>query len=289
MNNKTTSKEVKKFDFKDPGRLPLGVKRKLEEVHNKFAENLSDFFKNFSMGKIEVISCPAQKLSSGSALAECKNNEFSFIFELDNDHKGRLTIEEATAAQILNYYLGYAKEKKIIGSRLTRIEQQALSGMVTELLERLRSAWFDDLKIGAVNHASGKIPTQQDELVIARLSVKIEDVQGDIKLVYPFSSVDNVRYCNSDSVPGRKEKLKALLQDLDVEVSCVLGNAETPGNAPLKLTLNQVTVLKPGDIILMNEEPNTEVTLSIQDKNKFKGIPGVSRGKQSMKITSVVS
>ena len=112
---------------------------------------------------------------------------------------------------------------------------------------------------------------------------------GEIEIGYPLSFLDEVCTGDLSSSMESKQKIKELIEDSELELTCILGKVETHGHASLRLTLNQVSELKPGDVILMDREGDSEVIISIQEKNRFRGVPGIYNGRKGVKIVSIFS
>lgn len=280
-------KEVKPFDFRQIRRLSPRIEKKLEEVNLQFAQNLVPLFKTIIGESKEEVLVSSQRAEIESSFVEKNRERFDFAFQLDSRQDGRLALDKNLASQLLCFYLGYPDRERVSQEKLTRIEEGALLQLSKDIVKELQNAWAKDLSIGKLS--SGYRKGLEDGLVVSKFSVKFGMTSGEIEISYPFSVLDKVHTGDLSSSMESKQKIKELIEDSEVELSCFLGKVGAYCNTPLQLTLSQVAELKPGYIILMDREGDSEVIISIQEKNGFRGIPGIYNGRKGVKIVSTFS
>lgn len=281
-------KEVKPFDFRQIRKLPPRMEKKLDEVNLRFAQNLVLLFKTIIGESKEEILVSSQRAGLEPIVIEKSEEKLDFTFQLDFRQDGRLALEKNLASRLLCFYLGYPAGEKISPAKLSKIEESVLFQLVEGIVKELQNAWAEGIKIDNLTFCYGKAP-EQERLVVSRFSVKCGMASGEIEIGYPFSVLDKVFTGYLSSSMESKQKIEESIEDSEIELTCVLGNIETHSDASLRLTLNQIAELKPGYIILMDKEEDSEVTISIQEKNSFRGIPGIYNGKKGVKIVSTFS
>jgi flagellar motor switch protein FliM len=281
-------KDVKPFDFRQIRRLSPRIEKKLEEVNLRFAQNLVLLFKTTIGESKEEILVSSQKAGLESIMVEKSGEKFDFTFQLDSRQDGRLALDKNLASQLLCFYLGYPDGEKVSPAKLSKIEESALFQLVEGIVKELQNAWAEGIKIDNLTFCYGKEPGQK-RLVVSRFSVKCGMTSGEIQIGYPFSVLDKVCTGDLSLSMESKQKIKELIEDSEVDLTCVLGNVETHSHASLQLTLNQIAELKPGNVILMDREGDSEVTITIQEKNRFRGVPGIYNSRKGVKIVSTFS
>jgi flagellar motor switch protein FliM len=279
MNTLTDVRDIKVSDFKKEEGFPLEVKRKLDEVHHRFAQDLTAFFNRSGIEEMEVTFVRSQYLKPEGQTAEGFEKKFHFVLELDRNQKGALEIDKNTVIHMLTCLLGYADEGKISFNRLTKIEQITLNQLVCDMLRELQSSWRDDLKIGNSLDDFEKEVLAQNELILSEFSLTIGETTGDISVFYPLSAINSALLKNLNQ-EEEQEKIKLFLEDSELDLVYTLGRAS--------LTPDQLLELKPEDIIVLEGESNTEGELLVQSQGKFKGIAGVFKNRKAVKITSAI-
>lgn len=280
-------KKVKPFDFRRVRRLSFTLEKKLDEVNLRFSQNLTRLFSALAGEGKEGILVSPHRTESEPADVEKSAEEFDFVFQIEPGEQGRLMLEKNLASGLLCLYLGYPEGERSSSTKLTRIEEEALSQLVKDMLAELQNAWAEDLKIGELTRGKGE--GSGDELVVSRFSVEPGTTSGKMRIGYPVHVLEKSHTGDSSSRIESREKIRELIEGSEVELACVLGKPETHSHASLRLTLNQIAELKPGYIILMDKEGDSEVTLSIQEKNKFRGLAGSYKDKLGVQIVSAFS
>jgi flagellar motor switch protein FliM len=280
-------KNVRTFDFRQLRRLPPGIEKKLEKVNLRFAQNLVAFFRSIAGESKEEILVSSHQTTLEPFIAEKEAGKFDFTFQIEPGQMGRLALDRNMITGLLCFYLGYPDSKKVSPMNLSKIEMSALFQLVKDMVKELQNAWGEDLSLNELSSGYGKGLAAGP--VVSKFYVKFGTASGEMETGYPLTVLDRISNEASNSKIEFKQRIKELIEDSDVELTCVLGNAETYYHASLHLTLNQIAELKPGNVILTDKEGDSEITALIQEKNKFRGVPGIYKGRKGVKITHVFS
>jgi len=281
-------KDVKPFDFRQIRRLPPRIEKKLEEVNYRFAQNLILLFKTIAGERKEEILVSSQRAGLEPITVKESGEKFDFSFQIESGQLGRFKFDRNLASHLLSFYLGYPTGERVSPGKLTKIEESSLFQLVEGIVKELQNAWTKSIKIDNLNLCYGR-ESGQERLIVSRFSVNCGTISGEIEVGYPLPVLNKVSNEDSSSSMESKQKIKELIEDSEVDLTCVLGNVETHSQASLQLTLNQIAELKPGNVILMDREGDSEVTISIQEKNRFRGVPGIYNSKKGVKIVSTFS
>ncbi|MDP3024748.1 MAG: FliM/FliN family flagellar motor switch protein [candidate division Zixibacteria bacterium] len=281
-------KDVKPFDFRQIRRLPPRIEKKLEEVNYRFAQNLILFFKTIAGERKEEVLVSSQRAGLEPITVKESGEKFDFAFQIESGQLGRFKFDRNLASHLLSLYLGYPTEERVSPGKLTKIEEISLFKLTKKMVTELQNAWIEDIKIDNLNLCYGR-ESGQERLIVSRFSVNCGTISGEIEVGYPLPVLNKVSTEDSSSSIESKQKIKELIEDSEVELTCVLGNVETHSHASLQLTLNQIAELKPGNVILMDREGDSEVTILIQEKNRFRGAPGIYNSRKGVKIVATFS
>ncbi len=278
-------KKVKPFDFRQIRKLSPRTEKKLNEVNIRFAQNLISLVRTIAGEDREEVLVSSHLAELEPVSVEKSAEEFDFTFKIEPGKRCRLALDRNLGIKLVSLCLGHPDGERSSSKELTRLEENALLQLLRDMVKELQNAWAEDLKMGELNFGYGK-RSDKDRLVVSRFAVKFGITSGEMEIGYPLSLFDEIETGDSSTRMEYKQKIKELVEDSEVELTCILGNADTHSHASVQLTLNQIAELQTGNVILMDGEGDFEVTFSIQERNRFRGVPGIYNGKRGVRITS---
>jgi len=127
-------------------------------------------------------------------------------------------------------------------------------------------------------------------VVTAWYEVRLADQTGGISICFPLTVLEEILpkltgQSIFDHRPGRKPTKNTKVQDgqimpMGVEVRAFLGNARVPAR--------DLANLRPGDVIVLNQEVEDSLRVRVGNCERFAGFPG-TRGKRiALRVTGVV-
>ena len=89
-------------------------------------------------------------------------------------------------------------------------------------------------------------------------------------------------FSNMVEVSGEQyaENLEAMIRHVDIPIRAVLGMSS--------ISVGDFVMLQPGDVIRVDTDVDSELDVYVGNIRKFTGLPGYSKDKFAMKITSVI-
>ncbi len=128
-----------------------------------------------------------------------------------------------------------------------------------------------------------------DLVAVVNCEVEIENLTGSVDLVVQLHPLDSIAHALSvnitGQIPGEKESWKQHwlkeLMDMDFEIRGVLGQTEK--------SLKEIRQMKVGDVLVLGQDAASSIPLLIQDVAKFKGMIGVFRGNNAVRLTKDLS
>ena len=125
---------------------------------------------------------------------------------------------------------------------------------------------------------------------IVTMNIKIGDTEGLMNICIPFSCVEpvidklNTKYWFStmkkDDSTDYEEQIESLIKRVDAPIRAVLGKSQ--------VSVNDFLGLQCGDIIRLDTNVNSEMSVYVGNIRKFTALPGSSQDKYAVRITSVI-
>ncbi len=183
---------------------------------------------------------------------------------------------------------------KIEGRDFTSIEQRVIARVVQGVLCDLENAWKPvvplnfQLTRSEVNPQFATIVAPTDLVVVVHFELELDQLIGKIILCLPYSTIEPIRsrlYASfqSDQLEVDVEWLNRLRQrvmDLEVEVMVELGNGTIRGRDLMQLEV--------GDVVVLDKEIQSPLTVKIEGVPKLKARPGICRGNRAFQVTDFI-
>jgi len=288
---------VRPFDFTKQQRIIRGDMPTLDVIN----EHFSQFFRtslSMTLNKTIDVNIASVKVTRfGEFMQTLPLPTSLHIFRM-NPLRGLtlMVIGGRLAISIVELLLGGSVEEhiKLEGRTFTPIESRLIKQIVFKILADLEKAWKPvfPIKIGYLRSefnpqfAGIVIPTEL--VIVIKYSVEIGEIKDSITLCIPYSSIEPIRekLCarfQSDQLERDNtwiERLEKEIKETKVEVCVELANTT--------LEVKDLLNLKKGDIIKLNKDIKSPLTLKVEGIPKFLGCAGVLRGNKAFKINSEI-
>lgn len=177
------------------------------------------------------------------------------------------------------------------GRAFTPIEQRVIQKVVKIGLNDLASAWsgiapIEPEYVGSEMNPQFVTIVAPTELVISiEIHIEIENFTGKMFLCIPYSMIEPVKEKLYSGLHADKleidqrwtKRLKEMLMDCPLRLHVEMGTAE--------LTFGDLMNFRVGSVIILNKPVSEDLIVKVEDVPKFKGMSGISRGNQAVKIT----
>ncbi len=184
---------------------------------------------------------------------------------------------------------------KVEGKDFTPIEISIVRKVVDLAIEDLEAAWESIHPIECsfvrteVNPQFVGIVPPTDVVIASAFDVELENANGTITLVIPYSTIEPIKQKLSTGFQVESDQtdkklwtsiIKDQLLDTELNVKVNLGQSE--------ISLKELMALKEGDVIPLDQDANGEFDVLVQEVKKFKGLYGVYHGSVAMQITKPI-
>jgi flagellar motor switch protein FliM len=207
-----------------------------------------------------------------------------------------LVMEAPLVFAFIEFFFGgtSAQHIKTEGRAFTPIEQRVVQRVVNTALKDMAEAWSGISPVkpeyvsSEINPQFVTIVTPAEIVISIEVLIEIEDFAGRMFFCIPYSMVEPVKEKLYSGIHGDKfetdhrwaKVMKQVLMETYVDVTVELGS--------LVVTFGDIMNFEIGSVINLGKSITDELIVKVEGLPKFKGIPGISRGNQAVKLTRVI-
>lgn len=184
---------------------------------------------------------------------------------------------------------------KVEGKDFTPIEISIVRKVVDLAIDDLEAAWESIHPIECsfvrteVNPQFVGIVPPTDVVIASAFDVELENANGTITLVIPYSTIEPIKQKLSTGFQVESDQtdkklwtsiIKDQLLDTELNIKVNLGQSE--------ISLKELMALKVGDVIPLDQDANGEFDVLVQEVKKYKGLYGVYHGSVAMQVTKQI-
>jgi flagellar motor switch protein FliM len=193
---------------------------------------------------------------------------------------GILAVDPVAIYSAVNKMLGGKGDIPTFASQLQPLEMAFTRKFLSYLLEDLGSAWssicylyfaFDEL---LPQPSDIQMVSVQNIFLLSTFKLSIGQSHGLMTIALPTASfMPLIAHLTPEQeqtlhlIPQQVNLNEVYLDNIPIEVKAILGQ--------LDLSPSEMREMQPGDIILLDQEIDSPITLQIAGDNKFKAFPGL--------------
>jgi len=258
---------------------------------DSFARNLAFSISSRVERTVSVVRDSIQDVEFGTLIEGCVNHELFGVIGIDPLKKNGLLIFDSNLAfSQIEIILGGGSglQTPTLKRNLTAIELNLSKDIFSETCTELNKAFsvIEQLNSSLIHVETNprlvNIVTSDADMMVATFKTRIENIEGNIRLVIPYSSLDSIR-----------EKLKTELgmsrpsgqwQEYMVQEISQMEVVVTAELARIKLNVREILNLRNGDIISLDCTPQSNVRLLVEGQAKFSAYAGLRDNKKAVRI-----
>lgn len=297
LKREDIEKKVKVYDFKRALRFSKDQIRSLTRIHENYARMLSTLFSAQLRTFVQINVVSVDQLPYEEFIRSISKLTILYIYETE-PLEGRMVME-------VNPNVAYAMLDRLLGgvgtspdkvSGLTEIESIVLERIFSKALDYINDAWknvgdlYPSLQMIETNPQFMQIVSPNETVAVISMSIKVGDTTGMINLCMPHVSLEPImpklsahHWFSSQQktrAPEEKNILETRLNKIHVPVVTELGTSQISVGEFLNLSL--------GDVIQLDRDTESELLVRVGEKQKFKGRPGMVRGRVAVQISTVL-
>ncbi len=295
--NGADEKQVKDYDFKRPTKFSKEHLRTLEIIFEHYGRLLSTSMPVYLRKSVQVSVTSSETVIFSEFSNSLSNPVILGIVDFQ-PLGGTILIELASQLgfAMIDRMLGGAGDPLEKSREFTEIEMTIIEKMMVVCMQLMREPWKNVVDINPMmerietNSQFAQIIAPSDMIAIVTLNMKIGDVEGFMNVCLPFFTLESVMdklntkfwYANMQEHDEEnfEEYVEALIKRVDVPVKAVLGKTS--------ISVTDFVNLQRGDIIRLDTEVEQDLTVYVGNIKKFTALPGTSRDKNAVRVTSVI-
>lgn len=200
------------------------------------------------------------------------------------------------AFEIIDKTLGGNVESNPTQRNLTEIEAAIIYNIMKNLMTPLKEAWGQAYNIVPVVEkffTTTKLINMtrlNDTIIMIEINLKVGKEAGLMKFCIPYETIKSIvgkidikSWLFTEVEPNSPEKIKRIEEKVElskVDIHVALGET--------KLRLSDIRDLQVGDVIALNTNIKSELSIFIDGVKRYKARPGTKNKKMAVKITETI-
>lgn len=280
------------FDLSNQDRIIRGRMPVLEIINDRFARLASNAMANAMRKRADVNPISIDMSKFGDFMRSLPVPTSINIFKLDPLRGNAILVVDSRLvfAMVESFFGGAGSQPKIEGRDFTPIEQAIINRVVRIALENMEESWQPvhevhiELVRSEVNPQFAAIVPPSDVVIVVTFEVELENAIGSLIVCLPYATIEPIRTKLYASFQTERlevdhawiSRFKERLMETPVELLVRFGRSQITGR--------QLMSLKPGDIIMLDNDVDALLEAEVQGVRKFRGIPGLVKSNKAFQI-----
>ena len=280
------------FDLSNQDRIIRGRMPVLEIINDRFARLASNAMANAMRKRADVNPISIDMSKFGDFMRSLPVPTSINIFKLDPLRGNAILVVDSRLvfAMVESFFGGAGTQPKIEGRDFTPIEMAIINRVVRIALENMEESWQPvhevhiELVRSEVNPQFAAIVPPSDVVVVVTFEVELENAIGSLIVCLPYATIEPIRSKLYASFQTERlevdhawiARFKERLMETPVELVVRFGRSQITGR--------QLLSLKPGDILMLDNDVDDLLEAEIQGVRKFQGIPGQVKSNKAFQI-----
>ncbi|MBP9943136.1 MAG: flagellar motor switch protein FliM [Desulfomicrobium sp.] len=280
------------FDLANQDRIIRGRMPVLEIINDRFSRLCTSALANTMRKRVDVNPISIDMSKFGDFMRSLPVPTSINIFKIDPLRGNALLVVDTRLVFSLveNFFGGAGSQPKIEGRDFTPIEQSIIVKVVKIILANLEDAWRPvhevsiELLRSEINPQFATIVPPSDVVVVISFEVELENALGSMVLALPYATIEPIRSKLYAAFQTERleidhawiSRFRDRLMETPVELNVTFGTTQISGR--------QLLDMKPGDILMLDQDEDDMLTGRIHGILKFLGLPGFVKGNKAFKI-----
>ncbi|MEX2242796.1 MAG: flagellar motor switch protein FliM [Fimbriimonadaceae bacterium] len=282
LSRSMSSLSYEVYDFRRPDKFSKEQLRTLQMLHETFGRLAGTSLSAYLRNSVHIDLISLEQVPYEEYLRSINQSVFTITSLPPLAGQSVLEIEFSLVFTMLDKMLG-GPGRAIERTVLTEIEQPLVKQIIERLLASLKTSWEGVVVVnpcveGLETSAQFvQIAPPSDIVVSILFEVRIGDVRGAMSLCIPYMVLKPITTKLSSQkwfVTGTRRHtaqsrslLVSHVEGASVDCAIQLGNAE--------LKVREFVSLKSGDVVVLDQKKDRELTMHVSGAPKFRGLPAL--------------
>ncbi|MCQ2498720.1 MAG: flagellar motor switch protein FliM [Lachnospiraceae bacterium] len=293
----SNEKQVKDYDFKRPAKFSKEHLRTLEIIFEHYGRLISTNLPLYLRKTIQTTVASSETVTFSEFSNALSNPVILGIVDF-KPLNGNILVE-------LSPNLGFAMIDRMLGGQgnpleknrdFSEIEMTIIERMMIICMQLMKEPWRNVIDINPImerietNAQFAQVIAPSDMIAIVTMNIRIGETEGFMNICLPYFTLEevmdklNTKYWFStmqrDDSIDYVEHIESLIKRVDVPIKAVLGKSS--------VSVNEFLGLQRGDVIRLDSSVESEMDIYVGNIKKFTALPGSSKDKYAVRITTVV-
>lgn len=292
-----SERQVKDYDFKRPAKFSKEHLRTLEIIFEHYGRLISTNLPLYLRKTVQTTVASSETVTFSEFSNALSNPVILGIVDF-KPLNGNILIE-------LSANLGFAMIDRMLGGQgnpleknrdFSEIEMTIIERMMIVCMQLMKEPWRNVIDLNPImdrietNAQFAQVIAPSDMIAIVTMNIKIGDTEGFMNICLPYFTLEevmdklNTKYWFSsmqrDDSVNYQEHIESLVKRVDVPIKAVLGKSF--------VSVNEFLGLQRGDVIRLNSSVDSEMEIYVGNIKKFTALPGSSKDKYAVRVTTVI-
>ncbi len=293
----SNDKQVKDYDFKRPAKFSKEHLRTLEIIYEHYGRLISTNLPLYLRKSVQTTVASSETVTFSEFSNALSNPVILGIIDF-KPLNGNVIIE-------LSPNLGFAMIDRMLGGAgepleknrdFSEIEMTIITKLMIVCMQLMKEPWKNVMEINPImerietNAQFAQVIAPSDMIAIVTMNIRIGETEGFMNVCLPYFTLEevmdklNTKYWFStmqkDDTSDYHDHIESLIKRVDAPVKAVLGKSV--------VSVNEFLGLQVGDVIRLDSSVESEMNIFVGDIRKFTALPGSSKDKYAVRLTSVI-
>jgi len=282
------------YDFARPERASRDQLRALESMHEVLARNMAAALSGLLRTVVEVSLSAVDQLTYSEFIGSLPTPTCFNILTAE-PLEGRMVFEmnPSIVYPMIDKLLGGPASSVVIDRPMTEIERNLVERIVSNVLELMVEAWRPVQSIGFAlqaiesNPQLVQIAPPTEAAVLIIFDVRMGEAAGLLNVCIPYKLIEPVMGAFTTIQSWFASERRDLKPEEVMAITDALSGAAVRATvevASTRMTVDELTSLRPGDVISTDRPTGSPFLMKFEGRPKFLGEPGKRGNRKSFLI-----
>jgi flagellar motor switch protein FliM len=277
--------EVKNYDFRRPHRVSKERLLALEAMYERLVKSLEGWLVGRVRTKVELSLNAVEQISFAEFTHTLATPCAAYLFRIQDSGgmKGVIDIGQEFAYFLVDRLFGGGGNPTSFNRALTPLERMAVRIVAERTMSLLIEVWHDHIPLDLEISGFESIPeilraeSRDDPMLVAHVDTMAMGVKSSMSICLPLSILEKFfsstgqRQVNNVTGSEKERSRNRLMAESSLRSTELTVSARMPD---FQLSMRELALLREGSVISTGIPCDTELSLLVSGRPRFRGAPG---------------